>query len=52
MVASDPDLAARGQALQFTPSAPGSWPNTQNAECFTTFDLNAVLNKNTQMEKI
>lgn len=41
-------LTARGQAQQLTPSAQGGSPNIQNADFFTSFDLNAVINNNNQ----
>ena len=41
-------LSARGQAQQLTPSAQGGSPNIQNADFFTSFDLNAVINNNNQ----
>ena len=41
-------LSARGQAQQLTPSAQGGSPNIQNADFFTSFELNATINNNTQ----
>ncbi len=41
-------LRARGQAQQLTPSAQGSAPNIQNADFFTSFDLSAEIDNNTQ----
>ena len=41
-------LTARGQAQQLTPSAQGGSPNIQNADFFSSFDLNATINNNNQ----